>query len=155
MWEVNLTPFLNYPVSQFSMRLSLDVGASLLLFLAASATFACGKQSVAPLTDVSISNCGEVRTVRVFLHTSRHGIWASNDPGLNGKGFVITLADAEPNDAGVARLLKYSRDPRESDSKSFQATLTGKVVCPAGGKAVRMAVRKITNVQLFAIRDAE
>lgn len=133
------------------MRMAIT---SVLVGFACTAAAACDEHNDALSKILAQPSCNNSISVRVFIHVSRHGMWVSEDPGLNGKGLVITLSEANLKDPGVVRLLQYSRDPHENGNNAFQATLNGKLICANDRKPGRISVSRITDVQLVEIRDA-
>jgi hypothetical protein len=86
-----------------------------------------------------------------YLHASRHGAWVSDDPGINGKGIPIRLAEfASPE---RKRLLNYIYRPQENMSHTFSAVFTGPTSCNENGVPV-LRVQKIERIEIAPIRDA-
>ena len=90
-------------------------------------------------------------TLTGFLHVSRHGSWISGDPGLNGKGLLITLlhGSATRNE----QLLSYLRRPQENLNNTFQATFTGAISCNEHGFPV-LNLHSIEAIRVAPILEA-
>jgi hypothetical protein len=86
-----------------------------------------------------------------YLHASRHGAWVSDDPGINGKGLPIQLAEFASQER--KRLLNYIYRPQENMSNTFSAVFTGTTSCNENGVPV-LRVQKVERIKLAPIRDA-
>lgn len=135
---------------QLKVSLAVIVGAPLLLACCTSS--ACQIDVPAVLAD----ECMERSiSLTAFVHASRHGMWISSDPGINGEGIVILLKEADMTDDGVKRLISYGRNYSKQRSHAFKATFNGLLKCSASNKPDHLLVKDVDKISLMPIRDAQ
>ena len=135
--------------------MKLRTAFALILAAPFLATPRVSSASETELQAVLASECVEhLVSVTAFVHPSRHGMWISNDPGLNGKGIVILLKEADTADEGVRALIHYGRNHSQQQAYAFKATFHGVLKCSNSRKPKHLLVRDVHRINLMPVRDA-
>jgi len=127
----------------------------LMIMVTAFNSMAAIGSNAAPASVKSVAESRPCKPAHVYvfgyLHASRHGAWISDDPGTNGTGLSIQLAEFASPERKM--LFNYIFRPQENMSKTFSAMFTGTTSCNEHGVPV-LRVQKVERIELAPIRDA-
>jgi hypothetical protein len=90
-------------------------------------------------------------TITAYLQASRHGVWLSQDAGLNESGVLLEIGDTLDREKGKA-FFRYLYDPHMYSNNLFHGIFSGPISCNNHGVPI-LRVNHVESIRITPVRD--